>query len=116
MLKNFVELFLLQLLNDISRDQEFSTPLVFWAVWNSIKLIMANYQLILHTLFIKCLWLRPSAYPSGLKLKNGIISKTAHRIFFLFSLLIYCFKYEVIVRSSAWSFGHTDPDPSSARS
>ena len=26
MLINFVELFLLQLLNDISRDQEFSTP------------------------------------------------------------------------------------------
>ena len=39
--------------------------LLFWAVWNSIKLIMANYQLILHTLFIKCLWLRPSAYSFG---------------------------------------------------
>ena len=34
---------------------------------------------------------------------------------FLFSLLIfiYFFKYETIVRSSAWSFDHSDPDPSS---
>ena len=42
-------------------------------------------------------------------------SKTAHRIFFLFYILIfiYFFKYETIVRSSAWSFGHSDPDPSS---
>ena len=33
----------------------------------------------------------------------------------LFSLLIfiYFFEYETIVRSSAWSFGHSDPDPSS---
>ena len=30
-------------------------------------------------------------------------------IFFL-----YFFEYETIVRSSAWSFGHLDPDPSSA--
>ena len=56
------------------------------------------------TLFIKCLWLRPSAYPSGLKLINGIISKTAHRIFFLFSLLIYFFKHETIAGSRAWTF------------
>ena len=26
------------------------------------------------------------------------------------------FKYETIVRSSAWSFGHSDPDPSSVNS
>ena len=40
----------------------------------------------------------------------------AHRI--LFSLLYFnfhlFFKYETIVRSRAWSFGHPDPDPSSA--
>ena len=46
---------------------------------------------------------------------NGIISKTAHRIFFCFniSIFIYFFKYETIVRSSASSFGHSDPDPGS---
>ena len=35
--------------------------------------------------------------------------------FFLFSLLIliYFFEYETIVRSSALSFGHSDPDPRS---
>ena len=67
------------------------------------------------TLFKKCLWNRPSAYPSGYRWMNGIISKTAHRIFFLFDILIfiYFFKYETIVRSSARSFGHSDPDPSS---
>ena len=34
---------------------------------------------------------------------------------FLFSLLIliFFFKYETTIRSSAWSFGHSDPDPSS---
>ena len=43
-------------------------------------------------------------------------SKTAHRIFFfLFYTLIFIYfiKYETIVRSSTWSFGHLDPDPSS---
>ena len=40
-------------------------------------------------------------------------SKTVHRIFFLIYILIYFFKYETVVRSSAWSFGHSDPDPSS---
>ena len=45
-------------------------------------------------------------------------SKTAHRIFFLFYILIfvYFFKYETIVRNSAWSFGHSDPDLSSVKS
>ena len=35
--------------------------------------------------------------------------------FFLFYILIfiYFFKYETIVRSSAWSFGHLNPDQSS---
>ena len=36
--------------------------------------------------------------------------------FFLFCtilIFIYFFKYETIVRSTAWSFGHSDPDPSS---
>ena len=39
----------------------------------------------------------------------------AHRIFFLFYILIfiYFFKYETIVRSSAWSFSHSDPYPCS---
>ena len=35
--------------------------------------------------------------------------------FFSFMILIYFLKYETIVRSSAWSFGHSDPDPSSAQ-
>ena len=35
---------------------------------------------------------------------------------FLSLLYIYIFfKYETIVRSSAWSFGHSDPDPSSVK-
>ena len=35
--------------------------------------------------------------------------------FFVFYILIiiYVFKYETIVRISAWSFGHPDPVPSS---
>ena len=38
--------------------------------------------------------------------------KTAHKIFFYVSIFINFFKYETIVRSSASSFGHSDPDPS----
>ena len=34
-------------------------------------------------------------------------------LFFLYYIFIYSFKYETIVRGSAWSFGHSDPDPSS---
>ena len=37
---------------------------------------------------------------------------------FFLSLLyfdLFFFKYETIVRSSAWSFGHSDPDPSSVK-
>ena len=41
-------------------------------------------------------------------------TKTAYRIFFLFYILIF-FKYETIVRISASSFGHSNPDPSSVR-
>ena len=35
------------------------------------------------------------------------------KLFFLIYILslIYFFEYETIVRSSAWSFGHSDPDP-----
>ena len=44
---------------------------------------------------------------------NGIISNTAHRIFFPFSIFIDLFKYETIVRSSTWSFRHSDPYQSS---
>ena len=40
---------------------------------------------------------------------KGIISKTAHRIFYLFYISI-----SVCFLSSASSFGHSDPDPSSA--
>jgi hypothetical protein len=29
--------------------------------------------------------------------------------------LIYFSKYKTIVRSSTWSFGHSDPDPSSVK-
>jgi hypothetical protein len=36
-------------------------------------------------------------------------------LYFLFYILffVYVFKYEIIVRSSASSFGHSDPDPRS---
>ena len=37
----------------------------------------------------------------------------ASKDFFSLLIFIYFFKYETIVRSSAWSFGHSDPDPSS---
>ena len=35
------------------------------------------------------------------------------RVFLL--IFIYIFKYKTIVRSSAYSFGHSDPDPSSVQ-
>ena len=44
---------------------------------------------------------------------NVIIQKLPTGSFFLFYILIYFFEYETIVRSSAWSFGHSDPNPSS---
>ena len=43
-------------------------------------------------------------------------SKTARGIFFsllYFNFHFFFLKYETIVRSSTWSFGHSDPDPSS---
>ena len=50
------------------------------------------------------------------KLINEIFSNTAHRICFsLFYILFIFFKYETIVRSSTWSFGHSDPNASSVR-
>ena len=36
-------------------------------------------------------------------------------VFYIF-VFIFFLKYETIVRSSASSFGHSDPDPSSVRS
>ena len=38
-------------------------------------------------------------------------------LFFLFYILIliYFLKYQTIVRNSAWSFGHSDPHPSSVQ-
>jgi hypothetical protein len=46
-------------------------------------------------------------------------SETAHRIFFFSFIFIFkisfFFKYETIFRSSGWSFGHSDPDPSSVQ-
>ena len=57
----------------------------------------------------------PKALSKCFKWINGINSRNIHRIFFLYiSILISLFKYENIVRSSAWSFGHSDPDPGSA--
>jgi hypothetical protein len=47
--------------------------------------------------------------PVSAALQNG------SQDFFLFSLLIYFFKYETIVRSIAWSFGNSDPDPNSVK-
>ena len=32
--------------------------------------------------------------------------------FFSLLYIYFFFKYETIVRTSAWSFGHSDPDPS----
>ena len=46
--------------------------------------------------------------PVSAALQNG-----SHDFFFLFYIFIYSFKYETIVRSSAWSFGQLDPGPSS---
>ena len=47
--------------------------------------------------------------PVSAALQNG-----SQDFFFLFYILILIdiFKYETIVRSSAWSFCHSDPDPS----
>ena len=44
----------------------------------------------------------------------GLFQKPPTGSFFLFYILIFIclFIYETIVRSSAWSFGHSDPDPS----
>ena len=48
----------------------------------------------------------------------GLFPKWLTGFFFLFSLLIfnYFFEYETNVRSSAWSFCHSDPNPSSVNS
>ena len=115
MLINFVELFLLQLLNDISRDQEFSTPFLGSVKFNQTyngKLSTYSTHFInkVPLATSKCLskWIKVD--------KWDYFKNSPQDFFFLFSLLIYCFKYEVIVRSSAWSFGHKDPDPSSAHS
>ena len=45
----------------------------------------------------------------------GLFPKRLTGFFFLFHILIliYFLEYETIVRSSAWPFGHSDPDPSS---
>ena len=41
-------------------------------------------------------------------------SPTGSFVFLFYMLIfIYFFKYETIVRSSTWSFGHSDPDRSS---
>ena len=40
-------------------------------------------------------------------------SKTTHTIFFRFYTLIFIFFWIWTHRSSAWSFDHSDPDPSS---
>jgi hypothetical protein len=47
--------------------------------------------------------------PVSAALQNG-----SQDFFFLFYIknFIYTFKYETIVRSNVWSFGHSDPDPS----
>ena len=65
--------------------------------------------------FIKCFWLRPSAYLSGKKWINRIISKSACAISkILFILGSYKFlAYLKPIRSYAWSNGHSDPDLSS---
>ena len=45
----------------------------------------------------------------------GLFPKSPTGFFFLFYILIliYFFEYETIVRNSAWTFGHSDPDSSS---
>ena len=51
-------------------------------------------------------WISPC--PVSAALKNGL------QVFSLLYLNFHLFsKYETIVKSSAWSFGHADPDPSS---
>ena len=43
----------------------------------------------------------------------GIIPERLTGFFFLVYILFFYFKYEAIVRSSALSFDHSDPNPSS---
>ena len=51
-------------------------------------------------------WISPC--PVSAALKNGL------QVFSLLYLNFHLFsRFETIVRSSAWSFGHSDPDPSS---
>ena len=46
--------------------------------------------------------------------QRGLFQKPPQVVFFFYILiLIYFFKYETIVRSSAWSFGHSYLDPGS---
>ena len=59
----------------------------------------------------------PSIYRDVHGLAHALIvqrSKTAYRFFSLLYLNFHLFsKCETIVKSRAWSFGHSDPDPSS---
>ena len=54
--------------------------------------------------------------PVAAALQNG--SQDFFSLLYLYSNLnfIVFFQYETIVRSSAWSFGHSHPDPSSVSS
>ena len=76
---------------------------------------MILFKVVKNNLFIKCLWLCPSAYLSGNKWINRIISKSACAISkILFILGSYKFlAYLECIRSYAWSLGYSEPDLSS---
>ena len=62
---------------------------------------------LLWSFFMKCFWLRPCAYLGGWKW----ITHTSSKILFILrsNKFLACLER---VRSYAWSFGHSDPDPS----
>ena len=80
----------------------------YWGQTISFELVKNS---CLQNLFIKCLWLHPSAYLRGWKWINRIISKLARGISkFLFILGLYKFlEYLEYIISFVWSFGHSDP-------
>ena len=70
---------------------------------------------LLWSFFMKCFWLRPCAYLGGWK---WIISKRAHGISKILFILgsNKCLACLERIKSYTWSFGHSNPDPSSVSS
>ena len=93
-------------------------------LWSSLvknKLLKKNMRthcldldLNAQNLFIKCLWLRPSAYFLD---KSGLIGLYRNWLarFQKFFLFLNCMIYLECIRSYAWYFGHPDLNLSSAQ-